>query len=275
MPDEKSPVYQTLKDFYDKPFGVAMTNRDVLNSKYAKFQNLMKFHSYSILDDSYYIHIKVPSESSPGKTYDVVIQFIPPSDAISRERRLDNYVIQFFSNSPGFIYKYAVVYKVKGYMIDALQEKMDKEYADKLPTQTNADMKLEVDKSIYFAVKFLMEHNMSYMSKIGIMPFGKRPFEEFVKGVIPNKDMLNTSMNDVKDRAIEEGKVDKDKIRKSVSKKLRKASPPGFGHRPKISRTNTTVKNEDGSYYHSTVKSGIKSIKPKGKITAKRSTTKR
>ena len=220
------PVYQTLSDFLVHPFGVAFTDvGEKLDPKYTKFKSLISVVSYSILDDSYYIHVKVPSESQPGKTYSVVVQFMPQTETMTKEHTMDNYVIQFFSNSPSFIYKYAALYKLHGYMIDALQEKLDPDYADTLPEKANKEMKLMYDKSIYFATKYLYENRLTYLSKSALRYTRKLQFRAFVDSILSNKDSLKVDAYSVEKKAMEEGKLDKSKIEREVNKLL--------GRRPK------------------------------------------
>ena len=234
------PRYQTLSDFLIHPFGVPSSD---LDSKYAeaykKTRELMSVEGYSVLDESYYIHIKVPSESQPGKKYDVVIQFIPQTNTMTKEHMLDNYVIQFFSNSPSFIYKYAALYRIHGYMIDALQEKLDPEYKDKLPEKSNTEMKLYCDKSIYLAGRYLLDNRYKFMSKSALRfaGQGKIPFRKLVDSIITNKESLAETAYDIEQKAKEEGKVDKRKVQKQVNRIL---GNNGIGILPKKTPTRST-----------------------------------
>ena len=255
------PVYQTLSEFLFHPFGVSINSEsEKYNSKYEEFKSMISVVGYSVLDESYYIHVKVPSESQPGKKYDVVIQFIPQTKTMVKEHTLDSYVIQFFSNSPGFIYKYAALYKLHGYMIDALQEKLDPEYADKLPEQANSDMKLMYDKSIYFATKFLYENRLTYLSKSGIRFSNKLSFRQLVDSIISNKESLKETAYDIERKAVEEGKVDRRKIEKSVGKRVGKTSH------------NSSITHKSGKT--STSKNPLSPIKPKITGKARKSKTK-
>lgn len=222
MPNQSNgseAVYQTLADFYFHPFGDSYrVIGERLDPKYEKYKSQITLNGYSILDESYYLHVKIPSESQPGKKYDVVIQFISPDDKYKNSTMLDEYVIQFFSNSPSFIYRYAVIYKQMGYMIDALQGKMDPEYSDKAPSKTNADMKIGIDKSIYFAVKFLYENRVTYLSKSSLRFLRKMNFKELVRSIDDNKTSLEKSAYDIEQEAIKEGRVDKKKIERNLDK---------------------------------------------------------
>ena len=70
--------YQTLSGFLLSPFnGREDLSRDTeYDTKYRQFvqSNSIKLHAMCKIDDSFYLHIKVPSESQKGNyEYDVVI----------------------------------------------------------------------------------------------------------------------------------------------------------------------------------------------------------
>lgn len=178
------PIYQTLSDFLREPFGSPdpETQRK-LTEKYRK--NIEKIYVNAAVEyeNTFFIHVKIPSESKPGASYDVVIQFLPPDKEVEKAATLENYFVQFFSNSPSFVYRYAVLYKNHGYMIDALQEKMDPNYANALPTKTNANMKLTYDKSLFFACMFLLENRRRYMIKSSLHRMPKMNFRKFIDGI--------------------------------------------------------------------------------------------
>jgi len=263
------PMYQTLSEFYEKPFGNPFPKRDEFNKKYERFKLLIVVLNYAVLDDSYYIHLRIPSESSPGKSYDVVIQFLPQSDVVKNQLSLDNYVVQFFSNSPSFVYKYAVLYKNYGYMIDALQSKLDPEYANKLPEKTNKDMDLTYEKSLYFAVKFLLERKAVYLYKPALKFQKKKDFKDLVSSIEDNKSSLKRSLSDIEKEAEEEGKIDIKKIEKQVQKRLGVRD----NNNQKIKPSRSTAKDSNGNRIFAMTKKPKKT--PNAKITPKKSTRKK
>lgn len=176
--------YQTIASFMRQPFN--QTDSMEKNREYEKLyeqftrKNKIYVAGYTEIEDSYYIHIRVPSESQQGNyEYDVVIRFFTDDPAVLAQTSLTPYYIQFFSNSPGFIYRYAVLYKQKGYLIEALYNKMDPEFKDVMPEKTNPDMKLSYDKSIYFACKFISERQFRILNKRGLLLQKKKSPEKF------------------------------------------------------------------------------------------------
>lgn len=177
-------LYQTLSEFLREPFGSPdPENQTRLLKKYREHVGKIKAEACIQYENTYMIHVKIPSESKEGSFYDVVIQFLPSTKEVEKDKTLDRYFVQFFSNSPSFVYKYAVLYKNKGYMIDALQEKMDPNYKDALPTKTNAGMKLSYDKSLFFAGMFLIEKRKWYMEKLVLNRMPKMNFNKFLDGI--------------------------------------------------------------------------------------------
>lgn len=219
--------YQTIASFMREPFHQTASmekNRDY-EKLYTEFSRNHKIYvaGYTEIEDSYYIHIRVPSESQKGQyEYDVVIRFFTDDPSVQAQTSLAPYYIQFFSNSPGFIYRYAVLYKEKGYLIEALYNKMDPEYKDKLPEKTNPDMKLSYDKSIYFACKFISEHQFRILNKRGLLLQKKKSPEKFFleissfKSVKLDQDLLKAERSLKKE-------LEKQRDNKSKSEKRRLA----------------------------------------------------
>ena len=169
--------YQTIAEFLRSPFGTISRNDKLTkyNSLYMSNTSKIILNAYTKIEESYYFHVKIPSESQKDGNvyYDVVIRFFTDKPDVQKSTNLRDYYIQFFSNSPGFIYNYAVLYKNKGYLIESLYTKLDPRYFDKLPVKTNSKLELSYDKSIYFACRFLNEHKLKVLNKVGVS-LGKR-----------------------------------------------------------------------------------------------------
>lgn len=180
--------YQTLSGFLIAPFNKKNVEKDnTFNSKYRLFvsSNKIKVHATCIIEDSYYIHIKVPSESNKDKDYlyDVVIRFFTDNPEVLKQNSLRNYYIQFFSNSPSFMYQYAYLYNQEGFLIKALYDKLDADYIDIPPTKTNSEMIASYDKSIYFACRYLSENMFRYLNKKGHLLIKKVTKEKFFSNI--------------------------------------------------------------------------------------------
>lgn len=179
---------QTLEQFLDAPFYQRNTQQKHLQyeSRYQSYKraNRIRIRAVVEVDHNYFIHFKVPSESSKEKfDYDVVIQFTPPDDEHAMSPSLRNYWVQFFSNSPGFVYKYASLYKIQGYLIETLQMKFAPGTLDKLPDKANASYSLYFDSSIYYACRFMVDNKLTYFSKIALTFWKRSNFSQFVDGI--------------------------------------------------------------------------------------------
>ena len=261
------PKYQTIGEFMYSPFGESGSMDK--NVKYAKlYEDFVQKHKiyiagFTIIGESYYVHVRVPSEShSDGKyEYDVVIKFFTNKPELNKTISLRQYYMQFFSNSPGFMYRYAALYKKHGYLIKEIYDKLDPEYADVMPDKTNADMELSYDKSIFFACKFLSDGRFRYLNKIGLLVRKKKNPEKFFadisdfRSVKFDQDLMNTEKKLRKD--IENQSKNKQKDIQKANKLKRKMASYSSSKGGNVSN-------------HRVVK--IKSGGHKPKIVAKKST---
>lgn len=184
--------YQTLSGFLLSPFhGKEQVKKDqIYDAKYRQFvqSNKIKLHAMCIIEDSYYLHVKVPSESQSSASkgqyeYDVVIRFFTDKAEVRNQSHIRGYYIQFFSNSPSFMYQYAYLYNKEGFLIEALYDKIDADYIDTPPEKTNSSMNKSYDKSIYFACRFLSEKRFRYLNKHGVLMTKKVDDSKFFRGI--------------------------------------------------------------------------------------------
>lgn len=195
--------FQTISQFVKTPFGNSDVKRTgAYETEYKSVKNKLKITGYTEIDESFLLHITVPSKSNNEQIYDVVILFFTDNSSVKKERSLNNYYIKFFSNSPSFIYKYAALYKLHGYLIESFFDKMDREYSDTMPDKSNKDYEMFYDKSIYFACRFLLDSRTA-LSKFGIILHHKKSQSAFFRDI---KDFQDTKFsNDTKslDKKIE------------------------------------------------------------------------
>ena len=142
--------HQTLREFIESPFGNPDNQKRLqYEDRYQKYKrnNKIRVEATLEIDKNYFIHLKVPSESQKGTTvyYDVVVQFFTTNSDVEKELNLRNYYVQFFSNSPGFVYQYATLYRIEGYLIETLTDKFTPGALEILPDKANKDYKLFQD----------------------------------------------------------------------------------------------------------------------------------
>lgn len=165
---------QNIFAFIKKPMGASIDPSTLQSymSSYTKLNGEKKIsvHATCQIEDSYYFHMKVPSESQTvnGKEhyfYDVVIRFYSTNENVLNGSTLTLYDVQFYSNSPSFMYTYAYIYKQNDMLIETLYDKLDPDYIDVPPTKTNPSMKRSYDKSIFLACEYLINNEFTYLRK--------------------------------------------------------------------------------------------------------------
>lgn len=178
---------QTLREFIERPFHQKNEQKYLkYDARYQVYKKSNKIKVVRVLEfeKNYFIHITVPSESQKGATvYDVVVQFFTPLSQVERSLSLENYYVQFFSNSPGFIYKYAALYKLEGYLIESLFDKFQPGILDTLPDKANKDYELFYDSSIYYAARYLLDNKLRLLGKFNIKIFSTKDPKKFFEGV--------------------------------------------------------------------------------------------
>jgi hypothetical protein len=221
--------HQTLREFIDSPFGIPNKQKNLkYEDKYQSYRkaNKIRIESSILFEDNYFIHVKVPSESQKGQTYyDVVVQFFTSDDKVKRELSVENYYVQFFSNSPGFVYKYAALYKLQGYLIETLYDKFDTGILDILPDKSNKTYELYFDSSIYYACRYLLDNKIFTLGKLNIRIFKTKKPETFF-GDIQDFASVNASRDMVSLQNKLKKEIEKDtKLSEQQEAKLKKASP--------------------------------------------------
>ena len=196
MPNKDTP-YQTLNEFLTNPFGLGADPKNFeYNKKFRDLYAQKKIYCENLVemeDGTYMFHIVVPSESQDKMHYDVVIQFFTDNDEIAKSNSLSRYYIQFYSNCPSFMYQYAALYRVHGYLIEALYEKMDPEFAHTLPDKANPKYKMGYDKSIFFACRFLQENQYSILRKNAMVFYHRVKPKQFFNSIKDYQEIKSDS----------------------------------------------------------------------------------
>ena len=77
---------------------------------------------------SYYVYVKMPSESTKGFFYDVVIEFRPSKlQKLVFNDDLNKFNVKFFTNDPAFLFTYAYAFNKAGLIIDWLKPKLSRQ----------------------------------------------------------------------------------------------------------------------------------------------------
>lgn len=169
----------TLEQYMINPMGKnnAVLNasaREIIRKTYShKFDNILlrengKIEYYLYIDNisnTYWAHIKVPSEVVKDFYYDVVFKFSASQNVESSGEDLFKYNVKFYSNDPAFVYTYAHVFIKNNIFINELVSKMSKQAIRKPPTEKNPNKDVGYVKAIYFAYLTMQNKKLNKMVK--------------------------------------------------------------------------------------------------------------
>ena len=167
-------AYEISFDKYiDNPSGTGtsvVTNRGMYKQLYTtKFnavlvreQGKIVYNVYKVEDaeDSYIIHMKIPSEVVPKFYYDVVIRLFTTDNGKKAAASLRMYSVQFYSNDPAFVYTFAHAFSKNNIFINDLSSKMSKTALDNVASVKNPRDDIGYVKSLYFAYLAMEKYNL-------------------------------------------------------------------------------------------------------------------
>lgn len=246
-----------FKDFIVTPYGkgvTAINNRALRQELETRYRGLDNFGKSVKVDkvykhnDSYYIHILIPSESERQNFYDVVVKFIPNKLTKSTKPRfIFNYDMELFSNCPSFTYTFAHVYKKFGILCDELVDKYEEEVFKNKPETKNPYFVINYDKSIYFALHFL-DRNMSFLTVSNLEYLSRtNNFKNLIKNVRSSREIKKDYEDanlELKKQKIEDEKK-KNNIKKELDKKnsiANKRENTGHVIQPRKAKTTTKAR---------------------------------
>ncbi|MEI2421301.1 hypothetical protein V6O07_13590, partial [Arthrospira platensis SPKY2] len=210
-------MYTTYKQFMINPnvSGTSAYQMKLVHEGLTiKYNNMMKkFGNFDINiaknGETYYFHIIIPSETVDNLTYDVVAKFIPPLD--DHPRSLEKYYVQFFCNSPSFMYTFAYAFEENYLFANEFEDKTEKEFLTKAPINKNPYLMLGYDKFIYMACLALSDNDLLNINELKKEPLIS--FKEILK-IIPD---FETKFKESKLKRQRE----KSNERKTLQKKLK------------------------------------------------------
>lgn len=188
------------------------STREIMRKTYSqKFDNLLLRENGKITyflykdkkSNTYWAHIKVPSETVKDFYYDVVLKFSADSDISGAGNDLFKYHVQFYSNDPSFVYTYAHVFLKNNLFIKELASKMSKQALRKEAKEKNPNNNVGYVKTLYFA--YLIMQNKGLNKKIKFDAEAKELDKAFLYSQIENAE------DKIKKREEEGSKVSKKK----------------------------------------------------------------
>lgn len=164
----------TLEQYITNPMGknnavLSAITRESIRKDYSnRFNNVLLRENGKIdyfiyknsKNNTYYVHVRVPSEVIPKFYYDVVFKFFADQSISDLGRSLDKYYVQFFSNDPAFVFTYAHTFLGNGLFIKELAPRMSKEALKYKAKEKNPQDLNGYVKSIYFAYLFMKQRGL-------------------------------------------------------------------------------------------------------------------
>lgn len=165
----------TLEQYILNPMGknnavLNASTREIMRKDYMRrFDNLMlrengKIEYYLYKDaksNTYWAHIKVPSETVKEFYYDVVLKFYANQSTDAGGEDLFKYFVKFYSNDPAFVFTYAHTFLKNDLFIKELSSKMSRQALKKDAKEKNPGDNIGYVKTIYFAYLLLKNRNLN------------------------------------------------------------------------------------------------------------------
>lgn len=173
----------TFQDYINNPTGTktaVMSHRGMYEDLYhGKWNKIMVREGGHINYDlytsknSYYCHVKVPSEVIKDFYYDVVIKLTPENKL---DKNLAKASVEFFSNDPSFNYTFAYAFVKAKLHIPELEPRMSKEAIHKKANEKNPQATIGYVKALYFAYIAMSEKGLfnTIRYKSEAKPFDKK-----------------------------------------------------------------------------------------------------
>lgn len=187
----------TIIEFLENPMGKgsnAIPARAVVKSVlrnryeilYKSKTKLFTEKVYKAPNGEYYIHVKIPSESKErDNCYDVVIRYTLPDDEsglYKNTKTMNDFPLQFFSNSPSFTYTYAYAFNQYGFLIKELIDKYEDTVIETAPSTRNPSEIISYEKSITFALFHIMDARLNIREVLDAKAV-PLDFEKLIKSV--------------------------------------------------------------------------------------------
>lgn len=158
----------TIDGFLSNPMGEAgqsmITKRAMdatLHSYRSEYSSLRKSGKFKVVyyknKDDIYLKVQVPSSTFEDFYYDVLFKFDTSKIKVSK---LNTIPVQFFSNSPAFMFTYAYAFKLYSLLIPESYKLLNPKSIKQVPVVKNPDVTVFYEKTILFAIFYLKDANL-------------------------------------------------------------------------------------------------------------------
>jgi hypothetical protein len=157
-------------------------------------------------------HFWVKSLKNEEVAYDIVIELFPNKNSV--DNTMKSWDAKLFSNSPGFVYKYAYLYNKHNVLPEMLQYKFSNVTLETPPSKTNPQLAMGFDNPTFTALHYLAD-NPNLLSLDTIPKDFVRPIREFEPSEIPTPE-------EIEERRSPKSLIDIKKLTMKVSKIVKK-----------------------------------------------------
>ena len=196
--------------------------RKVLDEQYKALHGTLSVRWHKISERHLIAHVKVPSHSVERLYYDVLLEFdidtIPKNQTV-----INNGNCRVFSNCPSFVYTYAHVFDENKNLISWCKKKYPKQIFTKDPKTRNPSKIINYERSLYFAIKFILSEGRNYKGKINLVQIKEKTHSNLLDKIQSVDEVLEIYNRNKKKKSANEKKEDKkQKTSKPITKKEKK-----------------------------------------------------
>lgn len=153
----------TIHDYLNYPMGkgnATMLIGDAKSKMIEKFlldESEIKYNLYNT-GKTLVFHFEIPSHSTAGIMYDVIVEFPYSHADLNKGNDLYNFPFKVYSNCPSFIYSYAYIFYQKDLICDWLVSRYDKKTLTTPPKTRNEFGIIFYEKSIFFSLYYIRKY---------------------------------------------------------------------------------------------------------------------
>ena len=153
----------TIHDYLNYPMGkgnaaflIGQAKSDMI-SKFLLDEDGMKVQIYDTRKTIVF-HFELPSKSSKGVMYDIVLEFPYNDKDFVTAKNIFNFPFKVYSNCPSFVYTYAYIFNQNDLLIDWLKSRYDKKTLKTPPTNRNRLGVIFYEHSVFNAVYYIYKN---------------------------------------------------------------------------------------------------------------------
>lgn len=214
-----------------------------LNEQYKSLKSKIRLTWYKVGDKYFVAHIKIPSSSQDEMLYDVLLEFNDDTikDNISV---IKDASVRVFSNCPSFTYTYAYVFYKNKDLIEWARTKYRKEILTQRPAQRNAYEIRNYERSLYLAIRFMLEDARYYRESIDVKAKKVRSPKTILANIASDVDIQDrhNQIKALSKKKKDEKRQEKQKVEKRTLDRYKKKEENQNRVVAKTAKTKTTTK---------------------------------